>query len=384
MHLLSYRVKKITNRRILRVSQTWPSVEYPGKGLHGFHTSNHSKDKVLMITKATNERLLQPNNNVTLIPIKYLHHKFPKPGNSYLFSAISLFVYVVGQFQLLFSSLPYIKNFKPDIVHLQSPHTFLIAIFSKLIMKSKIVVTFHGGDIDRICNNNIFLYFLRRFDCFCYVSDEMISKIKHKVPRRIHHIQTNCGVDLDKFINTNPSQQRKKQILAIGSFRWEKDYPTMINAIKKVFFIYNDYELKIIGDGHLKDEIKLIIDKNNLAHRVKLCGIKSREYIVNEMVNSKLFLLSSVSEGMPKVILEARACSLPIVSTDVGACRKAVGNAGIIVRPRAPEMLANAILDILTNENKYNQYVENCSDGISEFSWATNTRKLEKIFSFLG
>ena len=68
---------------------------------------------------------------------------------------------------------------------------------------------------------------------------------------------------------------------------------------------------------------------------------------------SDLFALSSIAEGMPLVVMEAMMAGLPVVATSVGELPKVINaNCGVLVPPQQPDVLAAAILSILTDQPK--------------------------------
>jgi glycosyltransferase involved in cell wall biosynthesis len=72
-----------------------------------------------------------------------------------------------------------------------------------------------------------------------------------------------------------------------------------------------------------------------------------------------IFVLPSRKEGLPFVILESLLAGLPIIATDVGGVKEAVGDAGIIVPPDDSSALAQALAEAIENENLREQLAEN-------------------------
>jgi len=78
-----------------------------------------------------------------------------------------------------------------------------------------------------------------------------------------------------------------------------------------------EFEIDIVGDGYLRDELKDLIKKYKLENVVKLLGLRSD---IPKLLNqSYCLLMPSLWEGLPIVILEAGAGSLPVISTPVGS-----------------------------------------------------------------
>ncbi len=97
--------------------------------------------------------------------------------------------------------------------------------------------------------------------------------------------------------------------VTIGRLDSGKNHKILLEAIKDI-----EADLWIIGEGELKNNLKLIIDNLKLKDRVKLLGRQDNPY--KFLDKADCFVFSSNHEGFPNVLLEALACGLPIISTD--------------------------------------------------------------------
>jgi N-acetylgalactosamine-N,N'-diacetylbacillosaminyl-diphospho-undecaprenol 4-alpha-N-acetylgalactosaminyltransferase len=102
------------------------------------------------------------------------------------------------------------------------------------------------------------------------------------------------------------------RFVTIGRLDKGKNHEMMIKSFSKIKNIKS--VLYILGDGELKGELKLLIDKLKLHKRVFLLGFDSNPY--KYLRKCDVFLFSSNFEGFPTVVIEALACELPIISTD--------------------------------------------------------------------
>ena len=107
---------------------------------------------------------------------------------------------------------------------------------------------------------------------------------------------------------------KENKIVAVGSFKPEKDYFTLIKAFKLVTKAYPEVILEIYGEGPLRPKIELLIRQLDLTNNVFLMG-KHRDAIL-KIKSARCYVLSSISEGMPNSLMEAMAIGLPCVSTD--------------------------------------------------------------------
>jgi glycosyltransferase involved in cell wall biosynthesis len=124
-----------------------------------------------------------------------------------------------------------------------------------------------------------------------------------------------------------------------------KDHSTLLEAAA----LLRDLDLRFVlvgpGVSMSSDMLRSTIERLRLADKVTLLG--SRADVADVLSASDLFCLSSYTEGMPNVVAEAMACELPCVVTDVGDAARLVGETGIVVPPRDPARLAEAIHTML-------------------------------------
>ena len=128
--------------------------------------------------------------------------------------------------------------------------------------------------------------------------------------------------------------------LAVGRFEAAKDYPNMLQAFKMVVDKKQDTLLLLAGQGSLLEETRKLANELDLEDKVRFLGVR---HDVPDLMNAAdAYVMSSAREGMPMVLLEASACGLPVVATDVGGNSEVVlsGTTGYIVPPRNPEALA--------------------------------------------
>ncbi len=200
--------------------------------------------------------------------------------------------------------------------------------------------------IDEIFKN----YFLKRFekiivlnktDVIYYQSKLINSKIV-RIPNPL------------TFQTTKKSSLENKVIISAGRLTSIKGYDQLIKSFKLVIEKHPKWELKIFGEDHGEKENLLTLIKNlKLENNVKLMGETSD--IFNEYLNSSIYVLSSKYECFPMVLLEAKACGLPIVSYDCDSGpRDIVNNAedGFLITPGNIHEFANKIIYLIDNKEK--------------------------------
>jgi glycosyltransferase involved in cell wall biosynthesis len=136
-------------------------------------------------------------------------------------------------------------------------------------------------------------------------------------------------------------------ILAVGRFVEAKNHAGMLRAFARVMEAHPDALLLFAGQGPLEGSVRVLAAALHVADSVRFLGI--RNDIPDLMRASDLYLMSSLWEGLPNVLLEAAASGLPAVATDVGGNATAVldGISGRIVSPNDDEALAAAVVEVL-------------------------------------
>jgi glycosyltransferase involved in cell wall biosynthesis len=144
------------------------------------------------------------------------------------------------------------------------------------------------------------------------------------MPPSKSHVILN-GASLDRFVLCPASPGAERPRIRFGTASRmvaPKDHFTLLRAFAEVARSLPDAELHVAGDGPLYSGIRSMIDELNLTAKVILHG--SVRDVPQYLSRLDIFVLASLSEGLPIVILEAMAAGLPIVSTRAGGVDEAV------------------------------------------------------------
>jgi len=250
-----------------------------------------------------------------------------------------------------------IRKWQPDVVHSHMVHANLLArIVRPLAPFPVLVCTAHsideGGRLREV------LY--RLTDPFCdlttQVSQAGLESYVHvgAVPRhKICYIPN--GVDTERFKPNLEDRLKVRKELGVEGFVWfavgrfdpPKDYPNMLQAFVRVVHKHLNTMLLIAGDGPLRKTMENMTRELGVEKHVRFLGI--RRDIPQLMNAADAYVMSSEWEGMPMVLLEASACRLPIVATNVGGNAEIVldGQTGFLVPPKSPEALSQAMLRMM-------------------------------------
>ncbi len=156
-------------------------------------------------------------------------------------------------------------------------------------------------------------------------------------------VQTICnGIDTALFDYVGP--RPGGPIVTVTRLSPEKDVATLIRATQLAVREQPGMQVEIAGDGTCMLSLKQLTQELGLDDNVYFLGQVSD--VPRLLERASLFVLSSISEGISLTLLEAMARGLPVVATRVGGTPEVVvdGVTGILVPPRDPQALANAML----------------------------------------
>jgi glycosyltransferase involved in cell wall biosynthesis len=138
-----------------------------------------------------------------------------------------------------------------------------------------------------------------------------------------------------------------------------KDHETLLGAYRLLHRQIPDSELWIIGDGALRGSLEERAIQYGIAASTRFFG--NRTDIPELLGQMDVYAFSTTrDEGFGIALIEAMAAGVPVVATDVPACREVLagGEAGVLVPPADPKSLADAIIDMLQNEVRRSDIVQ--------------------------
>jgi glycosyltransferase involved in cell wall biosynthesis len=173
---------------------------------------------------------------------------------------------------------------------------------------------------------------------------------------------------------------KNKVVISVGRLVPQKGFQYLIEGFKKVVEKHPETILVILGEGELKEELEKLIENLNLKEKVFLLGFQKNPF--KFLKNSSIFILSSVQEGLPMVLIEAMACGLPVIATDYPGGNKEIldpdcnlkvekmrlGKYGILIPPKNPEEISKATSLLLENENLRKEYAKKSLKRAKDFS----------------
>lgn len=247
------------------------------------------------------------------------------------------------------------NNIKFDIVH---AHFLWTAGYVGMKLKEKykkpVVVTGHGFDVYDLPFQSDFwrkitLKILKNVDSVLTVSKKNLESL-YKIGMQKSEVEIlENGYDSRLFYPIDKEDARNnleiddkgKILVAVGSLEEIKGHKYLIEALASLVKKFNDLRCYIVGGGSKESELKMQIEKLNLEKKVILVGHVSHEKISNWINACDVFVMSSLNEGMPIVMLEALGCGKPFVGTRVGGIPEIISSEdfGLLTRRKSAKGL---------------------------------------------
>lgn len=200
------------------------------------------------------------------------------------------------------------------------------------------------------------------------------------------------GIDVDKWSRSGALKILRKELglndeqLLVGTvarITYDKDLPTFFAVAQKVVAEIPEAVFVIVGDGY-GDELgraKVDVEKMGLSDVVKFTG--HRNDLKNIYASFDIFLMTSLTEGMPNTVLEAMALELPIVSTNVGGLPELVEDeiSGLLAPVGEVTLLSEAVSKLLNDEKLRKQFAKAARKRIEQhFDFANRVKCMEDLY----
>lgn len=188
-------------------------------------------------------------------------------------------------------------------------------------------------------------------------------------------------VNLERFRPVDKKQERT--ILFVHWLSKRKGADVIVPIAMHLKQHFKDFKLLIVGDGPYKEKLLEEIKNDKLEKFIELVGAVPNRDLAQYYTKADLFIMPSMEEGFPRVLLEAMAMGIPYVASDVGAVREISPEIAqrFLVKPGDTEMFAHKIEVLLSDKNICEQFRKEELEKIKEYSLENVINKFIKIIS---
>lgn len=255
-----------------------------------------------------------------------------------------------------------VRRFQPAIIHAHDPHAVALAAlalaFSMPVPAPRLVasrrVDFRLGDhaLSRFKHRQV-----RRFICASDAIARILEAGGIPSPRVV---TVHEGIDIAHVAEAEPRSLHETffiprgvpVVLNVAALVPHKGQRYLIDAFADVLRVLPEARLVILGQGELRPALEKQVRELSLERHVLLPGFRTD--VLALMKTCDVFVLSSTMEGLGTSLLDAMACSRPIVASSTGGIPEVVlhEETGLLVPPKDPDALADALVTLLRDEER--------------------------------
>ena len=304
------------------------------------------------------------------VKITYLTNKLPKKNTSLKENLKNFaFVKLITNSLVRFSQyclhnkvvIESIKNIENSIIiSTRNEHTKLINKYSK--DSNKLIAQLHCDYSQYKGYLKDIKYRYNNIDYLLLLTEELKNEIE---PELIElNKKTKC-LTVPNFIKDTEDTkgiERKKQIISVGRLSVEKGFDRLLLIWEKFSVDNEGYILKIVGDGEEKERLIQLAQSLDISDSVVFTGFLSNDEVIEEIRKSKIYVMTSLQEALPMVLIESISKGTPVVAYDVRVGPRAIikeGYNGFLIKENDIEEFIKNMNFLIKEDNIYNNMSKN-------------------------
>ncbi|MBC7085016.1 MAG: glycosyltransferase family 4 protein [Methanomethylovorans sp.] len=311
-------------------------------------------------------------------------------------------IYVVDSvFNNLYLAFPFrhikimriIKQIKPDIVHAHFITKF--GFHGALLDFHPFVISAWGSDVLVLPQTSKLLFYFTKFslnraDLIHAVSEYMAEEItssfclsKHNIkviPFGINSKQFNPDV---KAIQTRKilAEENDPIVISVRNFEPIYNIECLINAIPLVLAKIPNTKFLLLGKGTLRNRLQEMTENLGVSGNVKILGFVSHSELQKYFSCANVYVSTSLSDSLGVSNLEAMACGLPAILTDISINKEFIkkGLNFHLFPPGNSRVLAEKIVELIQQNDRTN-YIKNYELISTQYDWEENMNKMDSLY----
>lgn len=186
-----------------------------------------------------------------------------------------------------------------------------------------------------------------------------------------------------EHVSEETSKLETNNIVSVGRLHPVKDFTTLVKVFELVQNKIETAKLTIVGGGDELGDLEKLIDTLKLKDKIVITGMVSKEKVEEYMLNSSIYVMTSLTECFPMVLLEASSVGVPLISFDVPVGPKAIinnGENGYLIEDRNIDKMAEKIIELLNNKKELKRLGENAQKNSYKYLPENIMEKWYEIF----
>ncbi len=323
----------------------------------------------------------------------YIDSDYPSGFN---FSTIKIFKYISN----VVRTALIIRNSKPEIVCCNDTYSALVILPLRFVFpRLAIVVIVHidllqtinykKGRLFKLLLMSVYGFLLHFSSKLIFVSQGTKKEYKKRFNLKKDQLRTiYYGIKLpNKTLKTRVYKTKNKwKLISIGRFEHQKDFQTIIKAVKILIEKYN-IELTLVGEGGQKKHLIKLAKQLGITKNIIFAGWKTQAEVYKVMRSHDVFIFSSNYETFGLTIIEALALGIPVISTNTeyGPAESLNnGEFGILVPVGNSQKMADAVELVMTDSNLEKRLINLGLNRSKDFSDKLMNDNYIKLFNSLS
>lgn len=246
-----------------------------------------------------------------------------------------------------------------------------------------LVTVQEGKDLNRQSRLTRFFRYLifKKADTVTVISNYLAQYVRSQNSKVPISIIPN-GVDISKF--QSDGGHSPKTVITVSRLVKKNGVKDLIDAVAIIKKEVPDIKLLVVGDGPLRESLKLKAESLKLKDNVEFVGEVSHDLLPQYLAKATIFVRPSLSEGLGTAFLEAMAAGLPIIGTPVGGITDFLKDekTGLFCKAGNPQDLADKIARLIKDDDLRKRLSDNGRKLVQEkYSWDKIAKEFENVYS---
>lgn len=248
------------------------------------------------------------------------------------------------------SLLAALRSYEPHLIHCHGGRALKYVTLLKPLWRAQAYVYTKIGSVhpwlDHPLRHRFYAALFEQVDAIVAVGEQVRREVEETFhPRRPRLLTVYTGRDVTPFLEVTPQTAAQKRdeiglgpsdivLMTVGSLSWEKDPLSLLRSFADIAGMDPRLRLVFVGAGPLAPDLAAEVRQRGLDQKVKLLGVRGD--IAAVLSAADIFVLPSITEGLPGVLIEAGMAGLPAVAYGVGSVSEVLrdGETGFVVPPQ--------------------------------------------------
>jgi rhamnosyl/mannosyltransferase len=298
-----------------------------------------------------------------------------------------------------FNLVKFLKMKRYQIVHTHSSKAGILGRWAAWVAGVPTIIhTVHGWGFHDYQNRFIRFLFILMEKLSIVITDQLIVVTNEDIDKGIvegigsksDYTLIRSGIDFNRFNTKDRNSVRIRKSLGlppqakvvgtITRLSPQKAPKVFIDAAALINKEHPDTFFVVVGDGPNRKQLEIMVNDLGIGNRVIFTGIRSD---VHEVLHAfDLFMLTSLWEGLPRVIPQAMAAGIPVIASRVNGNAEIIQNNvnGILVQPGVPKDFAQAVISLIGDDNRARDLKNAALKIIDEYSVHTMVQQIDGLY----